>query len=202
MNLHVDFILPSERRNPNPVSWKAIKLIVWIVGPLIVLLLVAYAIVIFFALRRDVQVAEAAWSELQTRHQEIVALRARVQTSSAILTELEGWKRSALAWHKQLLSLQAEVAPSIQLTSLKIEHSTQRGGGTAPARIFTVTIRGVARSTSPENDVQALQQRLRDASAFAPLVRSVEVSHFSVAPDVKEHRVFQITCRYQPRPFL
>ncbi|MGQ9663452.1 MAG: hypothetical protein ACUVWX_14120 [Kiritimatiellia bacterium] len=202
MNLHIDFILPSERRNPNPVSWKAIKLIAWIVGLLIVLVLVAYAIVIFFALRREVQVAEAVWSDLQTRHQEIVALRSRVQTSSDILTELEGWKRSALAWHKQLLALQAEVAPSIQLTSLKIEQTTQIGSGTAPTRLFTVTIRGVARGTSPENDVQALQQRLRDASAFASLVRSVEVSHFGVATDVKEHRVFQITCRYQPRDFL
>ncbi|MCX7591493.1 MAG: hypothetical protein N2255_07680 [Kiritimatiellae bacterium] len=202
MNLHIDLILPSERRSPGPVSMKTFRLIGIFLAPLVLLLLLAYGVVNEIGVRRQMKATEAIWAEMQSRHRQVAALRAKVQKSSAILSELQGWSRSTLAWHKQLLSLQAEVAPTIQLTSLKVDQTLQVGSGTPPSRLFTMTIRGVARGENPEKDVQALQQRLRHASAFAPLVQAVEVTHYGMAPDVKEHRVFQFVCKYQSRLFL
>ena len=201
MSLQVNLILPGEQRSANPVSFRSLSRIGSIVGPTVVVLLLAIAALNWSALTNKVRIAETIWQELEPKKEAAISLRARYDRNQQVLKELNGWKASRVLWHRQLEGLRDLVPPSMQLLSLRVDQQIQVIEKSGPARTFTLTLSGRAEGPDAQSDVLALQTALLTRDPFAGLTRNANVPAFDAAPENKAHRLFQIKAPYNPQPF-
>lgn len=205
MNLRVDLILVNEQRSASLISRKMLIRLGSVVGPLLLLTLIAMQIASYLRVRADTAMKEDAWKALEPRQKAALQYAAAFQANGAIQKELEGWKKSHINWHEQLIALIRETPRNIQLQALSLSQVLQLvDNGKTPARAFSMVLKGKAVGDQAEQNVQEFNRKLMTAASFGGATTNAEVQQFGAdtSKDAgKQDRVFQILCRYRERKF-
>lgn len=200
-DLRVDVILESEQRSTSPVD---IKTVAKIVAASLLALLVAgigYSIWGAKSAQRRKNDIESEWT-VRSR----LAARIRQDTSDLhlytdIRSEIEGWEKARILWHRHLADFQALVPKSIQITSFVVDEQIPVAGKGA-TRNFTLNLQGRAEGDNPRSIVDGFLESLRRGAGFSNMVDSASVVKIDTVPgDERPHRIFTIAVKYRPRSF-
>lgn len=207
MNLHVDLILDTEQRSSSVFSVKSLIRFASIVGPIVVVLLVASAVFGFLRLKRQVDDLEVRWKASEPRKLSALRYRQQLAANKKIMKELEGWQAAQLPWHSQLIAVQREIPKTVQLHRMLINQTLQLINNRTPTRSFVMAIDGRALGDTAENDIQSLKSRLEHGRPFVGVVKEggVEVPVYGADPTPgadKADRIFKIHCIYENKPFV
>ncbi len=206
MNLHVDLILESEQRSASVFSVKALARFGTVAGPILAVLLLAWAVFGFLRLKGQVNDLETQWKAAEPRKLSSLRYRQQLSANKKIMDELEGWQASQLAWHTQLIAVQQEIPDTVQLHRMLINQTLQLVNNRTPTRTFIMTIDGRAMGDTAETDIQSLKNHLEHADAFVGIVKEdgvrVPVYGADPTPGVnRADRIFKIQCMYEDKPF-
>ena len=201
MNLRVDLILETEQRSASAVSLKFVLRLAAIVIPTVLILVIVWAVSSFLSVRSQVRNAEEAWKVTEPRQSAVLKLRATANTNIAMLQELEGWKKTHVDWNLHLQAIQRIFPKDLQLGSLSLTHVIQATPKQGVSRQFALLLKGTAYGASADQNVQRLRRTIQKSAPFTNILEEAEVKQFESDPQNRNNRLFQIECRYQPRPF-
>jgi len=204
MNLRVDLILESEQRSGSLLNKKFLLRAVAIVVPLAVLLLIFKEAGRALRLNGELTALTQQWKVIEPKQQQALRFMETYRWNLEIQKELEGWRKSRLDWHTQLVGLMRETPRNIQLQSLRVDQALQMVDNKTPARKFTLALKGKAVGVDAETAVKLLERRLREAPPFAGITTNVQVTQFGADPSKdakKEDRIFEISCAYRDLKF-
>jgi len=205
MNLHVDLIVPSERRSANPLNARSAQRVLLIVGPVAALLLIGTLVVGFLQLKWELSMLETQWSTTAPRKTEADALRNQVSENSDVLAEVRGIKASRIPMRELVAGILIETPPSIQLRGLTVNQFPTLEVDGRLARHGGFSAEGKVSGAQAEEDVSTLRERFTQAPVFTQLVASATVAEYGPDPARgagREDRTFRIDATLQPRPFL
>ena len=196
MNLRIDLILESEQRSASLLDLKALKRMGMVIGPAILVVIVLFAILRATQQGRVVANLESKWQTEQPLVAEADKWQTELVKTRDVNNEFEGWRKSRINWHEQIIKL-AEITPNdIQLTGFRMSHSLQRG---RPVRMFSVTLDGKTSGEDAEAHVQTLLRKLEEQ----PEITRVQIMDFraDATPDAQRHdRIFRLELTYRERP--
>jgi len=203
MNLRVDLILESEQRSGSIINLKSILRISSIIFPSILAIIILFAFVNSIKLKNELAMYQGEMDIAGPKQEQAEKLHEQLMKNLNILKELESWNSSHINWNEQLLSLQREVPPKIQLTDLDLRQVLQIVDKKAAARVFTLTLKGKAKGATSEGSIHALYDTLKNSPAFSPFMANVEVSgsQDTTKGADKNDRIFKIDCSYKPSKF-
>lgn len=204
MNLRVDLILESEQRSGSIVTVKSLVRIVSILVPLIVVLLLSWQAYGVVRIKSELRSTEARWQSVEPLEKKAKELAQERQANEDQLAQLNGWRKSHIDWNAHLLQLFHSVPENIQLQNLRVSQALQVTSNKAPARVFTLELRGKAFGAEAESSVNSFKRLLSDDPAFTNDLIKVEVPLFgadTAAGAGKNDRVFEIRCGYRERLF-
>ena len=205
MNLRVDLILESEQRSGSTLNLQSLKRIALVVGPAIVMLLVAIGVWSVIRVQHEYKMLNSEWELTEPQRKEadrqVVAFRVNV----SILKEIEGWQKARIDWHQQLAGLLRLVPANVQLDTLRVSQNFQLvDDSEIPARVFVLDLRGKAVGENAEDSVRGVERNLASREPFSTAGESVKVPVYGADPsqDASDNdRVFGITCRYKNKAF-
>lgn len=205
MNLRVDLILESEQRSGSIINPKSLLRIATIIVPAILGVVAAIVVVNMLRVNSELNLLEAQMQAFVPKEKTAEKVKAQVGVNRNILVEMESWRKTQLTWHDQFLALQKAVPDEIQLNTLGMSHSIERGeDDTVPSRVFRMILTGKAAGERAEKNVQHLREQLAKTPVFSAPMKNVDVTKFISDPDKeaqKMDRIFEIQCHYQPRKF-
>jgi len=70
--------------------------------------------------QNDLEAAENIWEMRKPYYEKIQAMKKDLATEKSLSKELDGWKRSRIAWHEQLFALQKLIPSAMQLRRVSI----------------------------------------------------------------------------------
>jgi len=202
MNLRVDLILETEKRSASVINAKSILRISYVVLPVILFLIIGSLVLSVWRLNSTLKTLEDTLAIDGPKKDKALKLRADLWANLAILEEVEGWNKSHLSFHEQLLGVQKEVPERIQLQNMTFSHTTGLTNN-MPARIFALSLSGKAVGDMAQSYVTQFEDRLKKGPAFTNTMESAKVVLFkrpdNVTDENKSDRLFQIECKYKPR---
>lgn len=200
MNLRVDLILETEQRSASVVNAKMLLRIVYIVVPLILAVMVATLTVKMIALNSELSNLNAEMGIKGPKKDAALKLRGELEGNKALLAQLEGWNKSQVKWSELLRTLQKQVPPALQLTSVRIMDTLQTAGG--PSRNYNIILKGKGYGDATKNHVIALEASLKQWPEMAPPgdAKVVNFGQDEQSPR-KDEMMFQIECTLLPRRF-
>jgi hypothetical protein len=204
MNLRVDLILETEKRSASMLTPKMIVRLVSVVGPLLLVALIGWAVAKELVRNGELKTLEARWQATEPLEKKALQLSAEARANAGILAELKGWRHSHVNWSAALLELMRRVPAHLQLVELNLSQSFQVSEKGVPARVFAISLRGRTSGPEAENGVRSLAALLAEDAAFTNLVREVKIPTFAADTSEKagkDDRVFEITCACREQPF-
>jgi hypothetical protein len=204
MNLRVDLILESEQRSASLISQKSLIRIVSIVVPVVIIVFMALQVTRLLAVKSEEKAVEARWLTTEPLEKKAGELAGVRRANDALLAELEGWSKSRVRWNEQLVALMTVVPTNIQLTELRIGQTFQVIQDKVPARVFAMSLKGMAYGAEAESSVKKLEQIFSQDASFSNVIQKVEVPMYGAANTEgagKDDRVFEIRCSYRERTF-
>lgn len=201
MNLRADLIFPGEQRSASGVSLRSVSRVATIVGPLVVAGVIVYIVMNSLNLNSKVRAMERLWLETEPRKEQAMKVLQQGKANDAILKEIQGWQRSRIDWHTQLLALQRMVQPRLQFSVLRLSQVLQTGENKEAERTYTLAISGKAVGRGAETAVEGLQKDFLETEPFKEYIERAEIPKYGADPADKENRIFQLDCTYKPRVF-
>jgi hypothetical protein len=204
MNLRIDLILQSEQRSTSLFTPKTLGRLAATILPIVLGALAAMAVFDSLRLKSELKGLEAAWDKVGPREERALHLKEQAAANTEIEQELEGWRKSRVAWHGPLLAMMQTVPSTIQVRSLGVEQRLQLIGEGVPARASELLITGKATGADAEANVQRLKARLQKALSELDELTSAEVTKYAADTSrgaSKSDRVFEITCKYKAKTF-
>ena len=203
MNLRVNLILDTERRSGSAVSLRFVLTTVGAAIPAMMLLIILSAFVHAQSLHREAQRLEQGLTRSRPQFESAVNMRKDVVSYQAMLSMIDGWRKSRIEWSRQLAALQESVSPGVQLIQLRLEESSETTNG-MPARAFVLSMRGRTGGHQAENNVQQFQQELRTNAVLSKYLSTVDIPPGTFVQDTapraaKTDRLFEIRCGYALR---
>ncbi|MBU4199095.1 MAG: hypothetical protein KKE37_05645 [Verrucomicrobia bacterium] len=200
MNLQVNFILESEMRSGSTVSLKFVVRVVAVVVPVLMGIIIAGLIMGGRSARQSLRFAMQEKSQLDPVYQSVIGLKQELNECRQVADVLEGWGTSRTDWRLLLRYLQGVVPASIQFLRLTVNETIGRVDN-IPARMSAMYLKGKVTGERAEDDVQLLDNALKEKPIFTNLFLKVEVKRFEAAENVadKNTRVFEIECIQVPK---
>ena len=98
--------------------------------------------------------------------------------------------------------LQQVIPPSIQLTEMRVTHDLLVMSNNVPARVFEMRLSGRTGALRSEANVSEFREALSGQPPFDKFMETVSIppGSFRQDPATKSDRVFEISCKYIPRP--
>jgi len=127
MSIRVDLMKEGEFRHQGAVSG---AFIVRITLASLLGFGVLFGFISFMRMRtaqNDLVAAENIWEMRKPYYEKIQAMKKDLATEKKLSKELDGWKRSRIAWHEQLFALQKLIPSSMQLQQLSIRGDLKFG---------------------------------------------------------------------------
>jgi hypothetical protein len=205
MNLRVDLILESEKRSASLINPKSVMRISAIVGPVIVVIIIALFVFNIWQLNSRLDSLKKTLEVELPKKERAVKIKADLNANMLLLNELDGWQKSRIDWADQLMGIQKEIPDKMQLETLTLSHSIQMTND-MPVRAFMMKINGKAVGEAASALVMKLRDNLPNSSSSSnSLMTHPNVSKFQrpqpTTDENKNDRVFQIDCSYKPRMF-
>ncbi len=201
--MRVNLMLDVEQRSASPVS--LVMVIRTLVGTLILvaLLLVTALFTSYRALQKNVSYADAAWKQTQPKYLAALQLRSNLTYKITTLNEIQGWRKTRVAWGKELENIEAVVPSMVQLTELRVAQELLLTSNNIPARVFELRLVGRTGAIRSEENVSELQSVLAGQPPFDTLIETASIppGSFRQDPVNKADRVFEIVCKCRPKLF-
>lgn len=201
--MRVNLMLDTERRSASPVS--LVMIVRTLVGTVIVvfLLLVTAVFTSYRALQNNVRYTEAAWKQAEPKYLAALLLRSNLTQKVATLSEIEGWRKTRIAWGRQLESIESVIPPLVQLTEMHVTQELLLASNNIPSRVFELRLIGRTGAVRSEENVSELQSALAGQPPFDVLIETAGIppGSFRQDPVSKSDRVFEIVCKYRPKLF-
>jgi Tfp pilus assembly protein PilN len=201
--MRVNLMLDTEMRSASPVSFAMVVRTAMGTTIVLFLLLLASLITSYRALQNNVHYTDEAWKQTEQKYLEALQLRSNLTVKTATLTEIQGWRKTRIAWGGQLESLQKVIPPMVQLTELRVTQDLLVMTNGIPARVFEMRLVGRTGAQRSESNVSELRETLSGQPPFDMAIESASIppGSFRQDPVNKADRVFEIVCKYIPKPF-
>ena len=207
MSLHVDLMLPDERRVVTPTRPKTLLQIA--LGTLIVLALLGGVLSLqsYRVRYNERQIAKERWAKMESRQKEAAQMGKDLAVCRGIYGELQGWRGTRLPVAEWLERLAALCPPIVQLTDLRLTETAVLGGPkNLPCRRFELHLTGRTGGPQADRNVRLLQAIFTNQPPFSNAVESVAIPEGtfrqdSAAIEDKSARVFELVIRCAPRVF-
>ena len=201
--MHINLILETEQRSASPVTFKSL---LKIAGGTVIVMLILWLVSVYSAyheLQANVKQAENEWMITEPKYIAAQQLRTELAQKNTKFKEIQSWKTTQIDWGYQLDRLQTITPSMIQLTELHISQDILVTSNNMPARVFTLRLAGKTNAERSEINVGEYQQALFKQPPFNDFVETVNIpaGAFRQDPMTKTDRVFEIVCKYNPRPF-
>jgi hypothetical protein len=200
MSLRVDLIADEERRSGNVVSLKSFTRIgVFVVPAIIVLLVVVQALNSFIA-SSELRLLESRWESAEAKQKHALQLVGRVNFNQQTVNELNAWKATRLAWHKQLLALMESTPPSIQLTTLVTSLEKTSAPPSPPVRHFSMVADAKTSGARAMRQVESFESRVESHHSVTGVINTIDIENYAADPASRSgefDRVFQLVCDYR-----
>lgn len=198
--MQINLIYEEEQRSATEVSpWLIVKLILAIILVLGIVEAVSFTTQ-YHTLQGDVKAATEEWQRTEPKYKIALQVRADLGADEAILKELQLWQKSRIEWGEQMGALRPIVPSVIQLTELHV----MRNVGPLSNKVQAVFEMKLAGRTSSDRSEANLVQFLDgfNQPVFAEYVGSAILppGAFRQDPENKADRMFDIVCKYNPRP--
>ena len=207
MSLHVDLMLPDERRVVTPIRPKTLVQIV--LGTLIVVALLGgiSALQNYLVRHNEWRSAKERWAKMELRQKEVAQMGKDLAVCRGIYGELQGWHGTRLPVAEWLERLAALCPPTVQITDLRLTETAVLGGPkNLPCRRFELHLTGRTGGPQADQNVQSLQAIFTNQPPFSNAVESVAIPGGAFRQDpaagaAKSDRVFELVIRCAPRVF-
>jgi len=203
MSLRVDLVTPEEQRTAGGISGKSLGRIGTIAIPAIVLFVIAHQFFHRTLASSELRVLESRWETAEPKQKHALSLAGRLRYNHETIKELDAWKASHIAWHKQLFAIMEAAPPTIQATALIVSKSGEANTpDSPPVRNFTLTVEGKTSGENAMQYVEAFKEGI-ESHPNADGVASVDVANYNA--DMSEgaeelDRVFQLDCTLKQHP--
>ena len=134
MNLRVDLILEDEQRSGSLLNAKSIIRLATIIVPLVIVGLLAWQVLIVAGLKYELNGLIMDWEIKKPQSEKAKMLTEEFTTHASILSELEGWRRSRIAWSDQVGQLMLIAPENVQLQDLNMNQALALFEEKMPAR--------------------------------------------------------------------
>ena len=204
MNLRIDLILDTEQRSGSLLNAKSLTRLVSILVPLLAAGLIAWQLFIVVGLRKQLNDLILDWEIKQPQSEKAITLTKEFESHKSILRELEGWKKSRIAWNDQISQIMKITPENIQLQTLTMHQVLSLYKKTSPARMYALSLAGKATGRTAEKSVRGFEQKLQSSSAFTGVVEKVTVPQYGEDPSAdadRDDRIFQIETDYEVQTF-
>ena len=207
MSLHVDLLLPDERRVATPIHPKTLLQIVLVALIVIALFGGASALKSYRVRYNERQIAMARWAKMDVLQKEAAQMGKDLAVCRGIYGELQGWRGTRLPVAEWLERLAVLCPPTVQITDLRMTETAVLGGPkNVPCRRFELRLAGRTGGSQPDRNVRSLQAIFTNQPPFSNAVESVAIPEGSFRQDpaagaLKSDRVFELVIRCAPRVF-
>ena len=199
--MHINLIYPEEQRSASPIS---VALIIRLV---VVAVAVLVSVVVFSfyweykGLQDRVAAKETELKMLDAKYKAAIQTRNEVAIKGDVLKEIQAFRNTRIAWGEQLQNLQRAVPAVIQLTDMRVSQTVLTLSNNISARVFEVRLAGRTAAARSEVNVVQLLDALKEPP-FKGVVESATLppGAFRQDPVNKTDRVFEIICKYIPKP--
>lgn len=207
MSLHVDLMLPDERRIVTPLHPKTMLRIA--LGTLLVLALF-WSISAYYGYRARLSERQRVmdrWAVMEVQQQDAARMGKELTACRGIVGELKGWRETRLQVAEWLERLAALCPPTLQLTDLRLSEAAVLGGPkNLPCRRFELRLTGRTGGPQADLNVRSLQAIFTNQPPFSNAVESVVIPAGSFRQDPaagasKTDRIFELVIRCVPRVF-
>jgi hypothetical protein len=201
--MRVNLMLESELRSASPVSFTMFVRMVAGTGVVLFILLLASLFTSYRALQNNVRYAGESWAQTEPKYIAALQLRSNLTLRAVTLKEIQGWRKTRIAWGGQLESLQTVIPPLVQLTELRVTQDLLVTTNNIAARVFELRLVGRTGALRSEANVSELREALASQPPFDTILESANIpaGSFRQDPVNKTDRVFEIVCKYLPKPF-
>ncbi|MEI6563271.1 MAG: hypothetical protein WCO42_03065 [bacterium] len=199
--MHINLIFKDEQRSASPVSLALMIRVA--LGAL--LFMIAFGIFMFAveyrACQNQVEMANDEWKRTEPKYKAAIEVRNELAGRMDTLKALQGWRDARIAWGRQLDTVVPVVPHVIQLTQIRVSQTVVVVSNTIPARVFEMKFSG--RTPADRSEVNVVQ--FLDAFKGTPFSQFVESATlppgaFRQDPLEKNDRIFEVVCKYYPRP--
>jgi len=198
--MHINLIYKDEQRSASPVSLWLMARVAMGSGLFLIIFWIFMFTMGYRSLMHQVAALDSEWKYTDPKYKAALQLRNELAIRSATLKALQGWRDARIAWGGQLDSLTGIVPEVIQLSEIHATHTVVVSNN-IPARVFEVKLSG--HTSADRSEVNVLQ--FLDGFKTKPFSQFVESAvlpsgAFRQDPVVKSDRIFEIDCKYFPRP--
>ena len=199
--MHINLISQEEQRSASLVSpMLGLKLF----GIIFLVLGLVWGVSFttrYRALQNQTRASEDEWERTEPKYKAALQLRGDLAGAESLLKELKIWRDSEPAWSTQLENLRSIVPSVIQLTDLRVSQTILSISNTITARAFEMRLSGKTAAPRSEANVTQFLEGFKQP-VFTPAVESATLppGAFRQDPISKTDRVFEIVCKFSPRP--
>ena len=201
--MRVNLMLDTERRSASPVSLTMILRTLAGTLAMVVLLLVIALFMSYRALQNNVHYTEEAWKQTEPKYLAALQLRSSLTQKASTLKEIQGWRKTRIAWGRQLESIAVVIPGLVQLTEMRVEQDLLLTSNNIPARVFELRLVGRTGAVQSEENVIELRSALDGKPPFNGVIETASIppGSFRQDPANKADRVFEIVCKFVPKLF-
>ena len=204
MNLQIDLLFPTEQRSASAFNLQAVLRVMTIVGPAILLLLLALLVLGIVQIKGEVKLLETQWAAVEKKKLAADALRSQVRENREILASLNGLRTTDLEVSEALTALMQVIPSGIQVHELTLSDTFELNEKQVPERRFRLVMSGSAIGKAAETDVAELKRRLVKSPRFARDMERSEVTQYGVDTRTgagRDDRAFQIDSLFNRKAF-
>ena len=198
--MHINLIYKDEQRSASPVSLWLMARVALGAGLFLIIFWILMFTMGYRSLTRQVAALDSEWNYTDPKYKAALQLRNELAGRTATLKALQGWRDARIAWGGQLDSLAGIVPEVIQLSEIHATHTVVVSNN-IPARVFEVKLSGHTSADRSEVNVLQFLDGFK-AKPFSQFVESAVLPSgaFRQDPLAKNDRIFEIVCKYFPRP--
>lgn len=199
--MHVNLLYVEEQRSASPVSlWLMVRVAIG-AGLFLVIFWTFMFSLGYSSLKHQVSTLDTEWKYTDPKYKVALQVRNALAARVATLKALQGWRDARIAWGRQLDDLGGIVPEAVQLTEIHVSHTVVAQKNNVPARVFEVKFAG--RTSAERSEVNVVQ--FLNGFKVQPFSQFVESAvlppgAFRQDPVVKTDRIFEVACKYFPRP--
>ncbi|MEI6516264.1 MAG: hypothetical protein WCO77_09810 [bacterium] len=199
--MHINLIYEEEQRSASPVSLKLVINLA-VVALVVMILLGTFK---FYSSYRSLQnLVQAKTTELKmldSKYKAAIQTRNDLAGQGDVLKEIQVFRNTRMAWGAQLQNIQSAVPSVIQLMELRMSQTVLSLSNNISARVFEVRMTGRTAAERAEVNVVQFLDSLK-VPPFAGVVETATLppGAFRQDPVNKADRVFEIICKYVPKP--
>ncbi len=203
MSFRVDLIADDERRSASAISVKSISRIGIIVIPTVIVFLIIIASLNSYMAKTQLLLLRSRWEAAEPKQRHAQQLVGRVNYNQKTIDELNAWKATRIAWHKQLVAIMQVTPETVRLKTLVMSRENSSTPPSPPVRRFTLVANSWTSGENAKQQVEAFESGFLKHPFVNHLIETTSIENYGA--DISKDagpldRVFQLECHYKELP--